>query len=61
MTQWLWLFMGLFGLIALAAGIYYGQYRSTHPAHSRREDLRRDAATRRLYNEEERERVEQSR
>ena len=60
MTEWLWMLMGLLGLAALAAGLAYGQYRSTHPAHTRSEDRRRDAATRELYRQEERERSEQS-
>lgn len=60
MTAWIWMLMGLLGLLALAAGIYYGQYKSTHPAHTRREDRRRDAATRQLYREEEHQRAERS-
>lgn len=57
MTAWIWLLMGLIGIAALGAFIYYGQYKDTHPAHSRREDQKRDRATRKVYADAERERV----
>lgn len=60
MTAWIWMLLGLLGLIALAAGLYYGQYRTTHPRHTRKEDRLRDQATRRLYDEVEHDRVERS-
>jgi hypothetical protein len=49
MTAWIWMFMGLLGFIALAAAMSYGQYKTSHPPHTRREDRKRDKATRELY------------
>jgi hypothetical protein len=57
MTAWIWLAMGLVGLIALGLAMYYGQYKSTHPPHTRGEDRNRDAATRHLYEKVEEDRA----
>jgi hypothetical protein len=53
MGGWIWFLMGFAGLSLLGIGLYYGQYKTSHPPHTRGEDLRRDVATRELYHEED--------
>lgn len=56
MTAWIWMLLGLLGLTALGAAIYYGQYKTTHPPITRKENRRRDEAVRDLYDGTEHER-----
>lgn len=56
MTAWIWMLLGLGGLLVLAGAMYYGQFKSAHPPHSRGEDRHLDAATREIYNEVEHDR-----
>jgi hypothetical protein len=60
MTAWLWLLLGLMSVVALAAGLYYGQLKSTHPPHTPREDRERDRATRQTYEEIEEKRQDRA-
>lgn len=61
MNGFLWMLLGLLGLFGLAAAMYYGQFKTTHPAHTRREDRHLDKATREIYEEVEHERQQDGR